>query len=225
MKRIDSMSDQEIYSLTNEEVDRLIRIRYAEEGIKFLEEPPVLKLKEKKSLSFEKYAYVLGDLDVAVMSQDDAINISKYLSQFDIYKTRYDYTLSQDTVSRKINIFSVKHIPVFDVKSLEDYKAIEADNMEIRNEHEKKIEEYKKNLNAMQKIHSEVWRKVNDVRTRLDEWNRLRKIFTEEYLPLVDGDTNKAMAFFKKAYGDNEDMIRYIMEGIHDYPLFNNKLD
>lgn len=225
MKRIDSMSDQEIYNLTDEEVDRFIRIRYAEEGIKFLEEPPILKLAKNKSLSFEKYAYVLDNLGIAVMNQDDAIKVSNFLSNFDIYKTGYDFTLSQDVIDKKIEIYNIKHIPVFDTKRLEDYKAIEAANRKIREKHEKEVKEYKGNLRAMQNIYNEIWGKVNEVRARLDEWNRLKKIFVNEYLPLVDGDTDKAMIFFKKAYGDNEDMVRYIMEGIHDYPLFNNKLD
>lgn len=219
------MSDKEIYNLTDEEVDRLVRIRYAEEGIKFLEEPPILKLAKNKSLSFEKYAYVLDNLGIAVMNQDDAIKVSNFLSNFDIYKTGYDFTLSQDVIDKKIEIYNIKHIPVFDTKGLEDYKAIEAANRKIREKHEKEVKEYKGNLRAMQNIYNEIWGKVNEVRARLDEWNRLKKIFVNEYLPLVDGDTDKAMIFFKKAYGDNEDMVRYIMEGIHDYPLFNNKLD
>lgn len=225
MKRIDSMSDKEIYNLSDEEVDRLVRIKYVEEGIKFMDEPPVLKLPENKPLLFEKYAYVLNDLCIAVMSQEDAIKISHFLSQFDIYKTRYDFMLSQDIVDRKVEIYNFKHIPVFNTKELDDYKAIAAANREIEKRHEEKVEEYKENLQAMQKIYNEIWGKVNEVRARLGEWNRLRKIFIEEYLPLVDGDTNKAMIFFKKAYGDDENMIRYIMDGVHDYPLFNNKLD
>ena len=60
---------------------------------------------------------------------------------------------------------------------------------------------------------------------RIDNMNYLRSLFAREYLPLVDNDTDKAMIFFKKAYGVDDDTERYIREGIKDYPLFNNNID
>lgn len=42
---------------------------------------------------------------------------------------------------------------------------------------------------------------------------------------IYDNDTDKAMIFFKKAYGVDDDTERYIREGIKDYPLFNNNID
>ena len=43
MKTIDKMTDQEIYDLTDEQVEKLIVIRCAEEGVRFMDEPPVMK--------------------------------------------------------------------------------------------------------------------------------------------------------------------------------------
>ena len=43
MKTIDKMTDQEIYDLTDEQVEKLIVTRCAEEGVRFIDEPPVMK--------------------------------------------------------------------------------------------------------------------------------------------------------------------------------------
>lgn len=40
MKTIDKMTDQEIYDLTDKQVEKLIVIRCAEEGVRFMDEPP-----------------------------------------------------------------------------------------------------------------------------------------------------------------------------------------
>lgn len=77
----------------------------------------------------------------------------------------------------------------------------------------------------MGEIRAEIWPKVIDVRCKIDHMNHLKVLFVKEYLPLVDHDTDKAMIFFKKAYGVDDDTERYIREGIKDYPLFNNNID
>lgn len=43
MKTINEMTDQEIYDLTDEQIDRLIITRCAKEGVRFVDEPPVMK--------------------------------------------------------------------------------------------------------------------------------------------------------------------------------------
>ena len=80
-------------------------------------------------------------------------------------------------------------------------------------------------MKKMSKIRAEIWDKVADIRHRIDNMNYLRSLFAREYLPLVDNDTDKAMIFFKKAYGVDDDTERYIRKGIKDYPLFNNNID
>lgn len=50
MKTIDKMTDQEIYDLTDEQVEKLIVIKCAEEGVRFIDEPPIMKTYDYKPI-------------------------------------------------------------------------------------------------------------------------------------------------------------------------------
>ena len=79
MKTIDKMTDQEIYDLTDEQIDRLIITRCAKEGVRFVGEPPVMKAYDYKPISPSNFFYLLEGLSIAVFNQDDAIKIAKFL--------------------------------------------------------------------------------------------------------------------------------------------------
>lgn len=223
MKTINEMTDQEIYDLTDEQIDRLIITRCAKEGVRFVDEPPVMKTYDYKPISPSNFFYLLEGLSIAVFNQDDAIKIAKFLSKFDLYKTTYDFTISNDKIYNKLDIINIKHIPMFDMKDEESYKSIK-DKKRLRRSIDQ-VDKYKKDIKRMSEIHAEIWSKVIDVRNKIDHMNHLRFLFVKEYLPLVDHDTNTAMTFFKKAYDVDDDTERYIREGIKDYPLFNNNID
>lgn len=186
-----------------------------------MDEPPVMKTYDYKLISPSNFFYLLEGLSIAVFNQDDAIKIAKFLSKFDLYKTTYDFTISNDKIYNKLDIINIKHIPMFDTKDEESYKSIKDKNNKIEEEYKK----YKKGIKRMSEIHAEIWSKVIDVRNKIDHMNHLRFLFVKEYLPLVDHDTNTAMTFFKKAYDVDDDTERYIREGIKDYSLFNNNID
>lgn len=225
MKTIDKMTDQEIYDLTDEQVEKLIVIRCAEEGVRFMDEPPVMKTYGYKSISPSHFFYYLEDLNIAVLDQDDAIKIAKFLSDFDLYRTKYDFTVSNEKLYSKLDIINIKHTPMFDTKDEETYKSIKDKNDKIKEEYKVQVDKYNENTKKMSEIRAEIWSKVIDVRRKIDHMNHLKVLFVKEYLPLVDHDTDKAMIFFKKAYDVDDDTERYIREGIKDYPLFNNNID
>lgn len=225
MKTIDKMTDQEIYDLTDEQVEKLIVIRCAEEGVRFMDEPPVMKTYGYKSISPSHFFYYLEDLNIAVLDQDDAIKIAKFLSDFDLYRIKYDFTVSNEKLYSKLDIINIKHTPMFDTKDEETYKSIKDKNDKIKEEYKDQADKYKENTKKMSEIRAEIWSKVIDVRRKIDHMNHLKVLFVKEYLPLVDHDTDKAMIFFKKAYDVDDDTERYIREGIKDYPLFNNNID
>lgn len=225
MKTIDKMTDQEIYDLTDKQVEKLIVIRCAEKGVRFMDEPPVMKTYGYKSISPSHFFYYLEGLNIAVLDQNDAIKIAKLLSEFDLYRTRYDFAVSNEKLYSKLNIINIKHTPMFDTKDEETYKSIKDKNDKIEAEYKDQLERYERNMKKMSKIRAEIWSKVIDVRRKIDHMNHLRTLFMKEYLPLIDHDTNTAMTFFKKAYDVDDDTERYIREGIKDYPLFNNNID
>lgn len=225
MKTIDKMTDQEIYDLTDEQVEKLIVTRCAEEGVRFIDEPPIMRTYDCKPISPSHFFYYLEGLNIAVLDQDDAIKIAKFLSEFDLYRTRYDFTISNEELCSKLDIINIRHVPMFDTKDKDAYKSVKDKNNEIEEEYKDQVNEYKENVKKMGEIRAEIWSKVIDVRRKIDHMNHLKVLFVKEYLPLVDYDTDKAMIFFKKAYDMDDDTERYIRERIKDYPLFNNNID
>ena len=195
MKTIDKMTDQEIYNLTNEQVEKLVVTSCAEEGVRFIDEPPVMKTYDYKPISPSHFFYYLEGLSIAVLDQNDAIKIAKFLSEFVLYRTRYDFVVSNDKLCGKLDIIKDQ------------------------------VDKSKENTKKMCEIRDKIWSKVIDVRREIDHMNHLKFLFVKKYLPLVDHDTDKAMIFFKKAYDVDDDTERYIREGIKDYPLFNNNID
>ena len=223
MNTIDKMTDQEIYNLTDEQVEKLIVTKCAEEGVRFIDEPPIMRTYDYKSISPSHFFYYLEDLNIAVLDQNDAIKIAKLLSEFDLYRTRYDFVVSNEKLYSKLDIINIKHIPMFDTKYKKTYKSINDKNGE--KEYKDQVDKYKENTKKMCEIRDKIWSKVIDVRRKIDHMNHLKVLFVKEYLPLVNHDTDKAMIFFKKAYDVDNDTERYIRKGIKDYPLFNNNID
>lgn len=146
MKTIDKMTDQEIYDLTDEQVEKLIVTRCAEEGVRFIDEPPIMKIYDYKPISPSHFFYYLEGLNIAVLDQDDAIKIAKFLSEFDLYRTRYDFTVSNEELYSRLDIINIKHVPMFDTKDKEAYKSVKDKNNEIEEEYKDQVNEYKENV-------------------------------------------------------------------------------
>lgn len=146
MKTINEMTDQEIYDLTDEQVEKLIVTRCAEEGVRFIDEPPVMKTYGYKSISPSHFFYYLEGLNIAVLDQNDAIKIAKLLSEFDLYSTRYDFTISNEELCSRLDIINIRHVPMFDTKDKEAYKSVKDKNNEIEEEYKDQVNEYKENV-------------------------------------------------------------------------------
>lgn len=225
MRRIEDMTDQEIYDLADEQVERMVTMRCAEEGVRFVDEPPVMETCDYKPITPSGFFYYLKELGIAVFDQGDAIKIAEFLSGFDLYKTRYDFTISKNELHDRLGMIDIEHVPMFDTRDKEVCKSIKEENDRLRKEYEDRLDRYKKDVDRMNEIHSGIWGKVFGVRRKIDRMNNLKAVFVREYLPLVDHDTDKAMVFFKKAYDVDDDTEVYIRKGIKEYPLFNNNID
>ena len=138
MKTINEMTDQEIYDLTDEQVEKLIVTRCVEEGVRFIDEPPIMKTYDYKPISPSHFFYYLEGLSIAVLDQNDAIKIAKLLSEFDLYRTSYDFVVSNEELCGKLDIINIRHIPMFDTKDEETYKSIKDKNNEIEKEYKEK---------------------------------------------------------------------------------------
>lgn len=151
MKTINEMTDQEIYDLTDEQVEKLIVIKCTEEGVRFIDEPPIMKTYDYKPISPSHFFYYLEGLNIAVLDQNDAIKIAKFLSEFDLYKTRYDFVVYNERLYGKLDIINIRHIPMFDTKDEETYKSIKDKNNEIEKEYKDQVDKYKENTKRWMK--------------------------------------------------------------------------
>lgn len=224
MKRIYDMSDQEIYDLTDEQVEQLFKRECMERGISFTDEPPVMGVGIHKPLVPYGVFYVMEDINIAVLNQDDAIRISKFLSGFDLYKTSYDFNLYCPKLDNKIDKINLTSVSMFKEDELEAYNRVKEENDRIKREYDDQLRAYKDRLKEREAVRGEIWGMVSKVRDKIDRMRYLGKIFIREYLPLVDNDMDKAMKFFRKTYDIDDNTESFIKESVMGFSLFDDTL-
>lgn len=207
MRKFSELSELEIRDLTDEQVEQFIKIEFAENGIKFLErpkEPEYLKCPSNKITH-----YVVGCL--RFKNRDEADVISAHLKECN---SLVDYTYKGDIkVEQPLGdcTISIHEDVVNSLENVEEIKRICSSNEGLKKKYEVLVQEYESNDEKACPIKNKIYSKVNSIRTKYNYLNRLTSIFESEYIPIADGDIEKAMAFFKKAYDINEESEKYIL--------------
>ncbi len=208
MKRFIELSELEIKDLTDEQVKQFVKYEFAENGIKFLEKP--------KDPGYHKCPveeithYVIGNF--RFKNRDEADEVSSILKSC---KSLVDYTWDYSKkIEKPLNDqrISISEDSVISLNDADSVKCIDELNKDLRHKYEVLIEEYNLNEEKAEPIRDEIYSKVRSVKEKYSYLDRLTSIFESEYIPLADGDIEKAMAFFKKAYSINEEAEEYILQ-------------
>ncbi len=207
MKHIQDMSDEEILKLNQEDINNLIQLRYAEEGVKLMQ-PPVEPTKHVFEPDLKRYEvndiYFLTFEDaaafVAAMRKGEETSYEwkvgseyKYLKELNSYRT----DIKEVGVFSKEKYLQVKDQLTLDTQAQENYKQMK--------------KEYEECLENSAWIREEVNGRVQEVWDRHNRLEDLRRQFTT-YLKLAEGNTDIAINFLTKAYGElSADDLAYIV--------------
>jgi hypothetical protein len=223
MKKIDELTEQEILNLSAEEIDKMIKLRMAEEGIKFTEYPTkpeyheVIKPTTKayycnllgKKLSFtdmEELIKVLGVLSdcKTLCSIDDNYELpegNKYFLKAKVENAGYSSDPSD----------AITPVTTYTYKEYVEIKDLLNENLKTKKEYEAKLKEYTTAVNDAKWVKEEIWERINEVNSKYSQLDTYMCRFKNEYLPLADDNEEIAMKFLNKAYSLDQEQQEYVL--------------
>lgn len=223
MKNVKDLTEQEILKLSNEEIDKMIKFRMAEEGIKFIDYPerPVYH-EVKKPTTKAYFCHLLGqklsftDME-ELNSVVEVLNSCKSLCTVD---SNYDLPEGhKNFIKAKVENASwsseapdtITPITVYTHKEFSEIKENLKENAKAKKDFQAKVKEYDGAINDAQWVKDEVMERVNEVVDKYSQLNTYIYRFKNEYLPLSDDNKEIAINFMDKAYSLTNEQKEYIL--------------
>lgn len=199
MKLLNEMSTEEICALTEDQLDRRVKLECAEQGIPLIPEKPTLEsfdiVRSETGYGISGTSFLFKDLNIA----------KEFLTLFEkhqagIYKKTYSWQIGYDIewmekeeLSLKIETTMFYNREV--ISSREDF-LIKRKN--IKDAYEKDLKDYESSREKFRKIADAVYSDFYEAKAKKKSIEDAKKTFSE-YLLLADGDTARATVFFEKA--------------------------
>ena len=208
------MTDRQVLALTDREVDKLVNLRKAKDGIKLMVLPvePDYEEKIEKDCTFYKIRNLNNFLFIdRAVAGELADGIKKHLKG--AYYARYSHN---PQLISKLDVYDQREAEVtleeekfYSPAVMQEAGAINKRNSSAREAYEKLKSEYDKYVEDTQWIIDEIWDKVLEVRRKYQTLAALQ-IDYKEYLVLADGDEKIATAFLKKANPLSDEELKVV---------------
>lgn len=216
MKGFTEMTEQEILALTEEDVQKLIKLRMMEEGIKIMDKPKIPELFEIEPADIQYFSIPLLD-GFAFTDINEATKVAEILkSAKSLRKVDYDWNkLGSDYKFLKKSENSDFDIISGWAYSDELYAKISnfaAQNKVMKEQAAKDQKEYDEKMQEASGIISEISGWVKEVKVKYERLNRLTYKFATDYYPLSDHNEDMAMKFMAKAYSFTDKEKEYILQ-------------
>lgn len=225
MKDIDEMTDQEIVQLTDEEIEKMIKIKAMEQGIKLMSRPekPEYETIPGPKRIFYRIPILYGHL---FGSKEDAEAVSAALRKSaSLVKADIDWdTCDSPHTYHKYNSdnYDPNDLSVVEVYAYtsDEYEAIFDSlerNKDKRSDYDKKLGEFMDYCDNIADIEDRIVAKVEGTRLWFNNMQKLTNKFAVEYMPCTDGDERKALEYIGKAYELDDDEKRFILDNYRKY--------
>jgi hypothetical protein len=225
MKTINELTEQEIIKLTNDGIGMMIKLKKAEEGIKFIECPAVPAYHKIPDPEMTVYSCEFFGDKLAFDTLDELITLIELLKKCTKFKIDYEYAKT-DSDKKFANPTLDKpyrgewFTPIMtSVYSKEIYDSIcelLAENKKWKDAYEIEYKEYSKTINEAKWIEDEIYSKVSEVREKYRELESYCYGFRTDYLPLAEGKEDIAMKFLRKAYALTDEQEAYILSNYRE---------
>ena len=206
MKTIQEMTDSEILKLTGDELENLIKITYADNGIKLLsvpEKPALLELPKPTLKFFKVGGYYFKDSEVA--SQIASLMQDGYNDSYESsYKMKYPRKLSE-------GYFCIVPEMLYEESVCHEWSKKLLEQKQLEEIYEKQKKDYDSNYNAGSNIRQEIHDTYYAIVEKYRNLNQLRNEY-KAYLELAGQDKDIAIKFLRKAYVINEFELQYIID-------------
>ena len=226
MKELNKMSEQDILQLTDEEVEKIIKLRLAQEGIPFVQkpiEPEYFPIPEKDLTVY--YIPLFGD-DYLYTEYSEANALLEVLTKIkSMGSYEWNSNISSDYIyfkpgkrrryySSQSDDLTIQSKTIYSAELYNSvYEYINQNNI-LKTEYKRLLDEYNNSVDSVTEIKDEVWNIVNDIRNKYYRMDSFLTKFKCDYLPLAENDIDIAMKFIVKAYGLGEETQNYIIENL-----------
>lgn len=227
MKKINEMTEQEIIALSDEDVQKMIKLRMMEEGIKLLDKPKVPELFEIEPADIQYFSIPLLE-GFAFTNLEEATKVAETLKNAkSLRKVDYDWNKlgSEYKYLKKSERYKFNGNSDFDILSGWAYSnelyakisSFAAQNKVMKEQAEKDLKEYKKQLSESAELIQEITEHVREVRNKYDRLETLSRKFATDYYPLSNNDEDMAMKFMAKAYTLNDEEQSFVRSNYKKY--------
>ena len=222
MKKIGEMTEQEILALSEQDIQKMIKFRMMEEGIKIIDKPKKPELFEIEPADKKVYIipilsnYAFTDFAEA-QKVSEALQNAKSFSkvEYDWSKlgSDYQYLEKRDRYTYQYpNDFGVNEAYVYSNELYANIVDYAAQNKAMAKQAEADMKAYDDAYAAASEITLKIRDRVSEVREKAARLERLTQKFAGDYYPLSDNNEDMAIKFMEKAYSLTEDEKKYILE-------------
>ena len=225
MKTINELTEQEILNLSDDEIQKMIKLRLAEEGIKIMDlpkKPELFEITQPDTIVYQIAALgesiSFSDINEANSVLDLLLKCSSIgLVDYDYNKLGSGYKYFEKGKTMRYsssNGLEMKSVSAYSMKLYAEITDLAVQNKKMQNQVEKEIKEYNEINAQCSDIISEIRERVSDVKDKYDRLNTLIFKLKNDYLPLADNNQEIAMNFLKKAYSITNEEEIYIISNI-----------
>ncbi len=211
---IETMTDQEILALDDTKIDRIIKLKLAEEGLPIVRKPDEPKYFD--ILPHDLTLFEVQGVDVLFVEETTAQAVRDLL-QNSFSKLRKVSGWSNDqheeqfypTYDKGNTTLQIEKKTCYSRDVYAQMQGMIEQNKSSKDAYEKQLKEYEKACNQAEDFISAIWDKIRTVREKHAEFETMYGRYLE-YLALADNKEEVAWNFLKKAYSVNEETEAFI---------------
>jgi len=199
------LTDKEILSLSDAQIDNYILLAKAEAGIKLLEYPVEPKYTAVTLPDITMYySSMIGD-EVGSTKQEDIHKLNTLLKTMVVLRRQYKSVKNTNgyayvAATRDNNEATLSSISLYSEKLYSTIEPIDTKNKQLKAEYDKLLKEYKDNDNLAKDIVDEIRDKVSAVVNNHNNIVNAYNLTVNTYLPLAEGNIVVAVKFLRNAY-------------------------
>lgn len=225
MKEWQKLTDEELASLSDEQVEIYKKLIYAKEGIKFPIEPKeVDRITDiPKDLTVYSISNITSDWTNGILftSLEEARTVAEILSKCKSLGHRkiensekyFELGCPRDYAGNAIE-FSVSPEKIYSKEIFKQNKQKLINQQRLLEQYNRDRKEYEETLRKANEVTNEFETKLEIARKTMSNRQNLYEIFYTDYLPLADQQT--AMSFLKKAYTVSDEDELYIINRLNN---------
>lgn len=214
MKKLTEMKELEILALTDDQIEKIVKYRKAEEGVVLMEKPiePSYEEEPNKDITlytsswlnwiFFESSNIVQEINLSFEKLIDSAYKSRYGNEPKKISSLTSWEKDEATIQLKTDTY-------YSASILEMAEQIKKRNNEKRKNYERLQKDYDWYIESAKWIIDEVWDKVFETRRKYERLANLQNSYSE-YKVLADGNEEIAMNFLKKAHvisSDEESLI------------------